>query len=139
MLDEVKHMMFYNQRAEPVILDRFIKGKIIMFVFPSSRNKVFVDILKKLDSLKINKIAISTDSIDENLNLAGMNNLKLEILSDSSKVLAKRLGILNIDRFGREVFIPTIYLFIDGKLEKKNTIYDMDDLVNFLNSIEDHL
>lgn len=139
MLDELKEIILYNQRAEAVALGKFCKGKVVMFVYPSNRNKVFIDILKELDNLRVNKIAVSTDSIDENLNISGIYGLKLDILSDSSRVLSKRLGVLTTDRAGREIFVPTIYFFIDGKLEKKNTIYDMDDLTSFLNSIEDHL
>lgn len=138
MLEEISDIMLYNQRAEPIELKSFLKSKsLILFIYPSNRNSVFIDILKELDKLKVEVIAISSDSVDQNLNVAGINKLNLNILSDPSKVVAKRLGLITINNI--EIFTPAIFLFLEGKLEKKRVIYSINDYIIFLNSIKDYL
>ncbi|MEM1893858.1 MAG: hypothetical protein QXV16_01710, partial [Candidatus Anstonellales archaeon] len=86
------------------------------------------------------KIAINTDSVDENLNVAAQLKIEFDILSDPSRIIIRRLGAIAITRVGgedREVFIPTAYVFIDGRLEKKASVYKQDEFTEFLNSIRD--
>ncbi|MEM1700777.1 MAG: hypothetical protein QW785_01825 [Candidatus Anstonellales archaeon] len=141
MIEELLGVSLYNQRAEIVNMEHYAKStNLFIFVYPNNRNPEFLSMLEVLNRYAGDKIAINTDSVDENLNVAAQLKIEFDILSDPSRIIIRRLGAIAITRVGgedREVFIPTAYVFIDGRLERKASVYKQDEFTEFLNSIRD--
>lgn len=143
MLDELNNLHLYNQRAESVDMGKFQSlDKLLIFVYPNNRNDGFISILKSMNDLRIEKIAINTDTVDNNLNVAAIHRIDFDIYSDPSRIASRRLGVISTTRVNneeREMFIPTIFLFLQGRLEKKSECYNTSDYSIFLSSVGDHL
>ncbi|MEM1893671.1 MAG: hypothetical protein QXV16_00720, partial [Candidatus Anstonellales archaeon] len=71
MIEELLGVSLYNQRAEIVNMEHYAKStNLFIFVYPNNRNPEFLSMLEVLNRYAGDKIAINTDSVDENLNVA---------------------------------------------------------------------
>ncbi|MCX8154330.1 MAG: peroxiredoxin family protein [Candidatus Micrarchaeota archaeon] len=143
MLDELNNLHLYNQRAESFDMGRLqTLDRLVIFVYPNNRNEEFISILKNMNSLGVHRVAINTDTVDNNLNISAIHKIGFDIYSDPSKIASRRLGVISTTRVNdeeREMFVPTIFLFIQGKLEKKSECYNTKDYSTFLSTVEDRL